>query len=980
MRLGDLLVANGLVSPAQLDLALAEQRRTGRLLGHILVDQGLVTEEDIGRSIAAQFALDFVDLDPATIDPTAVMAVPEAVMRKHEALPVAWAPDGALLVAMANPTDVYALDDIRNAVSRPVRAVVVTPSALLDAVRRARRFDVVTPPTGPSATTAAGGGATATAVATRLRLDDAGGTGAEDAPIVRLVNRLVAQAVAERASDIHLEPTEHDLRIRFRIDGVLHEVMRQPKAAQPGILSRVKVMAEIDIAERRLPQDGRVSLEVDSRAVDLRVATLPTVHGEKIVIRILDTGRALVGLDDLGFLPDTLAHLRAACANPWGAVLVTGPTGSGKSTTLYAALSELNGDDRNIITVEDPVEYRLPGANQVQVNEGAGLTFATALRSILRCDPDTVLIGEIRDRETATIAVEAALTGHLVLSTLHTNDAPGTPSRLLEMGVEPFLVTSALELRGGPAPGPPAVRPVQAAVRAVDRRAHPGGLAERLERQRDPRRRRRPAGLPPGRRLRHVRADGLPRPLRHPRADDLQRGHRPAGARPPDVGRDPPRRRGGRDAHAARRRPAQGRQRVHHRRGAAAGGRVMDILSEPKASGARAALGAGNAACAATTLDDLLGRVVALGGSDLHLSVGRPPTARVLGELQPLAGHEPLTPETTAALVSIALGEEQWHRFVERNELDCSYSSAGLGRFRVAAFVQRGSVGAVLRVIPVVVPPLETLDLPPIVESLTRTPRGLILVTGPTGSGKSTTLAAIVDRINTERSQHIVTVEDPIEFLHEHKRSVVNQREVGADTPSFASALRHVLRQDPDVILVGELRDLETIQMALTAAETGHLVLASLHTQDAPGAVDRIIDVFPSGHQAQIRVQLQATLRAVLAQQLAAPARRPRARRRLRGARRHGGRPQPHPRGQAAPDPVAHAGRGPGRACRPWTRRWRPSCATAASTPPWRPIAATTATCSRCWRARRRRRPRSRPPPPARSRPRPGRGGFERDW
>jgi type IV pilus assembly protein PilB len=445
MRLGDLLVANGLVSPAQLDLALAEQRRTGRLLGHILVDQGLVTEEDIGRSIAAQFALDFVDLDPATIDPTAVMAVPEAVMRKHEALPVAWAPDGALLVAMANPTDVYALDDIRNAVNRPVTAVVVTPSALLDAVRRARRFDVVTPPSGGAATTAVGGGsATATAVATRLRIDEAGGTGAEDAPIVRLVNRLVAQAVAERASDIHLEPTEHDLRIRFRIDGVLHEVMRQPKSAQPGIISRVKVMAEIDIAERRLPQDGRVSLEVDGRAVDLRVATLPTVHGEKIVIRILDTSRALVGLNDLGFLPDTLAHLRAACANPWGAVLVTGPTGSGKSTTLYAALAELNGDDRNIITVEDPVEYRLAGANQVQVNESAGLTFSTALRSILRCDPDTVLIGEIRDRETATIAVEAALTGHLVLSTLHTNDAPGTPSRLLEMGVEPFLVTSAL--------------------------------------------------------------------------------------------------------------------------------------------------------------------------------------------------------------------------------------------------------------------------------------------------------------------------------------------------------------------------------------------------------------------------------------------------------------------------------------------------------------------------------------------------------
>jgi type IV pilus assembly protein PilB len=440
VRLGDLLVNSGLLSAAQLDLALAEQRRTGRLLGHVLVDQGLVTEEDIGRCIARQFALEFVDLDPATVDPTAVAAVPEALLRRHEALPVAWDADGALLVALANPTDVFVIDDIRNAANRPVRAVVVTPSALMAAVRRSRRFEVArsdAPATG-------GGGAAPAAVATRVRLDETGASGSDDAPTVRLVNRLVVQAVSERASDIHLEPTEHDLRVRFRIDGVLHDVMRQPRSAQPAILSRVKVMADIDIAERRLPQDGRASMEIEGRAVDLRVATLPTVHGEKIVIRILDTGRAIVGLTELGFLPDTLARLRTACASPWGAVLVTGPTGSGKSTTLYAALSEMNGDDRNIITVEDPVEYRLDGINQVQVNETAGLTFATALRSILRCDPDTVLIGEIRDRETAVIAVEAALTGHLVLSTLHTNDAPGTPSRLLEMGVEPFLVTSAL--------------------------------------------------------------------------------------------------------------------------------------------------------------------------------------------------------------------------------------------------------------------------------------------------------------------------------------------------------------------------------------------------------------------------------------------------------------------------------------------------------------------------------------------------------
>jgi twitching motility protein PilT len=275
-----------------------------------------------------------------------------------------------------------------------------------------------------------------------------------------------------------------------------------------------------------------------------------------------------------------------------------------------------------------------------------------------------------------------------------------------------------------------------------------------------------------------------------------------------------------------------------------------------------------DAVAASALLDDLLRRVVDLGASDLHLTVGRPPTSRVAGELRPLDGDGVLDAATTHALVDAALTEPDRARFAAARELDTAYAVAGVGRFRVAAFVQRGSVGAVFRVIPMAIPPLESLELPSFVPTLARAPRGLVLVTGPTGSGKSTTLAALLDRINRERALHIVTVEDPIEFLHHHRRSVVNQREVGSDTPSFGSALRHVLRQDPDVVLVGEMRDLETIAMALTAAETGHLVLASLHTQDAPGAVDRIIDVFPPGQQAQIRIQLVATLRAVVAQQL----------------------------------------------------------------------------------------------------------------
>jgi type IV pilus assembly protein PilB len=267
----------------------------------------------------------------------------------------------------------------------------------------------------------------------------------EDAPIVKFVNLLINQAVQDRASDIHVEPTETDLRIRFRIDGVLHEVMRSPRSIQAGVVSRLKVMADINIAERRIPQDGRISMKVGGRPIDLRVATLPTVYGEKIVMRILDKGQALLRLEELGFLPGSLARFEACYRKPYGAILVTGPTGSGKSTTLYATLNQVNEPDRNIITVEDPVEYRLAGINQVQIHPKAGLTFASALRSILRADPDIILVGEIRDRETAIIAVEAALTGHLVLSTLHTNDASSTPLRMVEMGVEPFLVCSALD-------------------------------------------------------------------------------------------------------------------------------------------------------------------------------------------------------------------------------------------------------------------------------------------------------------------------------------------------------------------------------------------------------------------------------------------------------------------------------------------------------------------------------------------------------
>jgi type IV pilus assembly protein PilB len=336
---------------------------------------------------------------------------------------------------MADPSNVFAIDDIRAIAGSEVRTVVATATQIMETIERFYRNDSEVD---------------AVVAAAADEHDEETDLGAinqvvEDAPIVKFVNLLITQAVTDRASDIHVEPTETDLRIRFRIDGVLHEVMRSPRSIQGGVVSRLKVMAEINIAERRIPQDGRIGMKVGGRPIDLRVATLPTVYGEKVVMRILDKGQALMRLEDLGFLPETLGRFQTAYNKPYGAILVTGPTGSGKSTTLYAALNNINEPHRNIITVEDPVEYRLAGINQVQVNPKAGLTFASALRSILRSDPDVVLVGEIRDRETAVIGVEAALTGHLVLSTLHTNDAASTPLRLVEMGVEPFLVTSSLD-------------------------------------------------------------------------------------------------------------------------------------------------------------------------------------------------------------------------------------------------------------------------------------------------------------------------------------------------------------------------------------------------------------------------------------------------------------------------------------------------------------------------------------------------------
>jgi type IV pilus assembly protein PilB len=431
-QLGDILLEDGLVTQQQLFDAHEEHQRLGRALGRVLVDRGVLTESQLVAALAQQIGMQFVDLSDYAVDAGALASVPPVVCRRYNALPIGY-DDGKLLVAMSDPANVFALDDIRSITGVDVKPVVATKSDVAAAINRFYRAD-----------------SDLDDLTMALDNDDSAELEGlkevvEDAPIVRFVNLLITQAINDRASDIHLEPTERDLRVRFRIDGVLHEIMRSPRNIQAGVISRLKIMADINIAERRIPQDGRLSVNISGKKIDLRVATLPTVWGEKVVMRVLDNSTAMLNLSDLGFSENNFDRYSVSFTKPYGMILVTGPTGSGKSTTLYATLNIVSRPEINVITVEDPVEYRIPGINQVQVNPKAGLSFATALRSILRSDPDVVLIGEVRDHETAQIAIEAALTGHLVLTSLHTNDAPSAMTRLVEMGIEPFLVGSALD-------------------------------------------------------------------------------------------------------------------------------------------------------------------------------------------------------------------------------------------------------------------------------------------------------------------------------------------------------------------------------------------------------------------------------------------------------------------------------------------------------------------------------------------------------
>src|SRR5467141_3397882 len=445
-RLGDLLVAERLITETQLKQALSEQKGNTDKLVSILARLGFITEEQLIGLLSRQYGIPSISLTNINVDTETLRLVPAPIARKYEILPVKRI-GGTLTLAMADPTNVFALDDIAFMTSLQILPVVAPQATIRKAIEK--HYE--------------GGQTSMNEMLTEIAADanvevlegETEGEGvdvfelkesADEAPVVKLVNMVLVDAIRKGASDLHWEPYEKHFRIRFRIDGVLHEMLSPPKRLEPAIVSRLKIMSSLDIAERRVPQDGRIKLRYHTREIDFRVSILPTIFGEKAVLRILDKDALQLDLTKLGFDPGALETFEKVIRQPYGMVLITGPTGSGKTTTLYSAISTINSPEHNIMTAEDPVEYNLKGVNQVQVNEGVGRTFAAVLRSFLRQDPDVILVGETRDLETAQISVRAALTGHLVFSTLHTNDCPSTIARLLDMGIPPFLVASSLLL------------------------------------------------------------------------------------------------------------------------------------------------------------------------------------------------------------------------------------------------------------------------------------------------------------------------------------------------------------------------------------------------------------------------------------------------------------------------------------------------------------------------------------------------------
>lgn len=874
IRIGDVLKESGYVNDEQIGQALRYQKEhKGMRLGGALIELGFISETNMLQALAIRLNMKHIDIANVKVHLDATALIPANLAEKYCILAIN-DENGVLTVVVNDPMNFFAIEDIKQLTGRQLNICLCESKPLQKAISYYY-----------SEVAAQKAARTANTMANEkqddleeLTVED----GDDETPIINLLNSLLKRAYSVNSSDIHIEPFEDKSIVRMRIDGAIVDYVTLQKGLHASLIARIKIISELDIAERRVPQDGHFRVNVEGEYINIRVSILPTVFGEKAVLRLLAGNSTIQHADSFGMEDRDYERFRAMLDSPHGIIYLTGPTGSGKTTTLYMVLDEMAKRSVNISTIEDPVEKNIKKINQTQVNNTAGLTFEVGLRALLRQDPDIIMVGETRDSETASISVRSAITGHLVFSTLHTNDAASSIVRLIDMGVEPYLVANSM---------------VGTVAQRLMRRICPecGQEVEATEEEC------RLLGAAPGTKIKKahgctqcnftgysgriavheiltvdstvrkmitdgasmdeiqdyaVRYQGM-HLLRDSAVEKvLQQVTTIEELRKVAYYSDAP------AAQACKTSAPAAAQSVAPQPAAPQIVQMTEIL-HPVAAQVREDSFA-DVGAATVHVEDIILRARESGCSDIHITAAKPLMIRINGALQET--KEQYSKEQITAMLLEMCDADQRAQLAAGNDLDFAVQTRDGNRQRVNIFRDMGALAATIRLLNSHIPTLESLGLPMVLGEIVKQPRGLILVTGPTGSGKSTTLAAMIDSINATRPDHIITIEDPVEYVYEKKQSLIHQREVGRDVTSFAAALRSALREDPDIILVGEMRDYETISAALTAAETGHLVLSTLHTTGAAQTIDRIIDACPNGSQNQVRTQLAGVLNAVVTQ------------------------------------------------------------------------------------------------------------------
>lgn len=884
IRIGDVLKESGYVNDEQIGQALRYQKEhKGMRLGGALIELGFISETNMLQALAIRLNMKHIDIANAKVNLDATALIPANLAEKYCILAIN-DENGVLTVVVNDPMNFFAIEDIKQLTGRQLNICLCESEPLQKAINYYY-----------SEVAAQKAARTANTMANEKQDDLEELTveeGDDETPIINLLNSLLKRAYSVNSSDIHIEPFEDKSIVRMRIDGAIIDYVTLQKGLHASLIARIKIISDLDIAERRVPQDGHFRVNVEGQYLNIRVSILPTVFGEKAVLRLLAGNSTIQHADSFGMEERDYERFRAMLDSPHGIIYLTGPTGSGKTTTLYMVLDEMAKRSVNISTIEDPVEKNIKKINQTQVNNIAGLTFEVGLRALLRQDPDIIMVGETRDSETASISVRSAITGHLVFSTLHTNDATSSIVRLIDMGVEPYLVANSM---------------VGTVAQRLMRRICPecGQEVEATEEEC------RLLGVAPGTKIK--KAHGCTqcnytgysgRIAIHEilTIDSNVRKMISEGASMDEIQDYAVKYQGMRllrdsaiekvlqqvttveelrkvayysDAPAAQyQRPAADTAHAVAQVSAVSVTPALQSVPErvaeyveavPEGSSIRLRedpfAGVGPATI---HVEDIILKARESGCSDIHITAAKPLMMRINGALQET--KEQYSKEQITAMLLEMCDADQRAQLAAGNDLDFAVQTRDGHRQRVNIFRDMGCLAATIRLLNSHIPTLESLGLPMVLGEIVKQPRGLILVTGPTGSGKSTTLAAMIDSINATRPDHIITIEDPVEYVYEKKKALIHQREVGRDVTSFAAALRSALREDPDIILVGEMRDYETISAALTAAETGHLVLSTLHTTGAAQTIDRIIDACPNGSQNQVRTQLAGVLNAVVTQ------------------------------------------------------------------------------------------------------------------